>query len=351
MHNDNRSSEPPVGVRLRRYNPPSAAPAGTLSRIGGKPNLPPHYDWPMASDDTGEVVEAFDETFPLLFLAQIAMQDIPEPYRLAETGILYFFAAPCIDEPENPELGHVIYWDGDAATVPLRDMPPTTTEADAFCWEKWRPVLPGGEPFTPCPVYLEAYEDGGLVAGPQPPPLSTPAADWENAAPLFPAELRAMLLHSRFRGLLAAPLVEVEGDNAPILSALALPLHRPLDSELAAACLAALGKTRAYWTFIAAASDALHRAPAEVAPLLAPFAADIEAFVTPNPDTMHAMFCAPKEVQGDPRENGEALLLQLDSDKAPGFCFWDVGCLYFLIHVDALEEADLDRARIAIQGG
>lgn len=67
-------------VLLNRPYPPPFVPRG-LSKFGGLPNLPAHYEWPR--DGHGR---------PLHFLAQVDCADIPIVTPLPERGVLFFFA-------------------------------------------------------------------------------------------------------------------------------------------------------------------------------------------------------------------------------------------------------------------
>jgi uncharacterized protein YwqG len=76
------------GARLLRFWPPASAPEGWLTQIGGFPNLPPEFEWPVVTlgDDTRASLD---------FLAQIRLADVPDvPQRnlLPKHGVLYFFA-------------------------------------------------------------------------------------------------------------------------------------------------------------------------------------------------------------------------------------------------------------------
>ena len=85
----------------------------TRSYIGGLPRLPAHFEWPTETP--------FDEPRALTFVAQIDLSELPSfPERelLPAAGTLYFFASSEFDGGDDPP-GHVLYFDGDATTLPF----------------------------------------------------------------------------------------------------------------------------------------------------------------------------------------------------------------------------------------
>lgn len=77
-----------IAVKSLPVGSESKIPVGA-SKIGGKPDLPSKFEWPTARD------------FPLIFLAQIALSDVPqleETPPLPQSGLLSFF----FDAEEQP---------------------------------------------------------------------------------------------------------------------------------------------------------------------------------------------------------------------------------------------------------
>jgi Domain of unknown function (DUF1963) len=109
-------------VLLERSWPPSAAPAGWVSQIGGWPNLPADMPWPRIrfKDQSGASLD---------FLAQINLAELPAAGRgsgLPATGTLYFFALSQSHLPLQefgPDAARVLYFAGDASTVRPRQPP------------------------------------------------------------------------------------------------------------------------------------------------------------------------------------------------------------------------------------
>lgn len=73
-----------AGIVLQRMYPPTAFP-GVRSRLGGLPQLPEAFEWPVG--------ESYGESAPMHFLAQIDCSELPRINSLLPTeGILFFFA-------------------------------------------------------------------------------------------------------------------------------------------------------------------------------------------------------------------------------------------------------------------
>lgn len=96
--------EPALAIRLQRADD---LPPGQ-SKLGGKPDLPPQFEYPL--DKHGH---------PLTFLAQYRLADLasfPVASVLPPEGMLYFFHQ--VDENGNlGELGVVRYWDGEPSLL------------------------------------------------------------------------------------------------------------------------------------------------------------------------------------------------------------------------------------------
>ena len=123
-----------IGVFLERIWPPGDAPAGWVSQIGGRPNLPPEWEWPHIEFGIGEGEffakgEFEGQRASLDFLAQIRLEDLPNvPDRnmLPEKGVLFFFALALSAGPLS-EFGsdawRVLYYPGDVSGLPRRPSP------------------------------------------------------------------------------------------------------------------------------------------------------------------------------------------------------------------------------------
>ncbi|MFC7441061.1 YwqG family protein [Laceyella putida] len=92
---------------------PGSLPTGS-SKIGGRPELPPDFEWPWVHEkvtlveENGPVEKVFSN--PLMFVAQINLADLAaiKPDLFPNNGILYFF-----DDYNGSEEGwKVIYYDG-----------------------------------------------------------------------------------------------------------------------------------------------------------------------------------------------------------------------------------------------
>ena len=94
-----------------------------LSRIGGSPDLPPEYTWPVHDEQ------------PLPFLMQIDLGSISPPdKRLPDRGVLVCFAAVTSEIPDplfaKRVAAHVAFFP-DAGVLRLRAHPPTRAEPPA----------------------------------------------------------------------------------------------------------------------------------------------------------------------------------------------------------------------------
>jgi hypothetical protein len=96
---------------------PSEAP---ISRLGGRPNLPEEFEWPLWSYDN-----------PLAFLVQLQLDDIPplDGLDLPRTGSLFFFhdAGQC-----DWEGVAVLYSEAALTQSPLREFPDELADAYRF---------------------------------------------------------------------------------------------------------------------------------------------------------------------------------------------------------------------------
>lgn len=158
----NAATAKKIGVFLERIWPPGDAPAGWVSRIGGRPNLPPEWEWPH--------IEFEDEEFEgqrasLDFLAQIRLEDLPDaPDRelLPQNGVLFFFALALSAEPLSEfgaEAWRVLYYPGDVSGFSCRPPPPDAgwflddvDYAGTTAAEYRDPDAPDQDLFPCCPV-------------------------------------------------------------------------------------------------------------------------------------------------------------------------------------------------------
>ena len=85
------------------------------SYLGGMPRLPADMPWPEIEKH---------ERVALTFLAQIDLAELPvlESSPLPRSGTLYFFADTNDDAPE-PTACRVLFYAGDTARVPIRELP------------------------------------------------------------------------------------------------------------------------------------------------------------------------------------------------------------------------------------
>lgn len=93
-------------------------PAGA-SRIGGHPDVPANFEWPMEADEA------------LTFLLQLRLSDLPafEGNPFPATGLLSVFIG--LDEPAS-DVPHRIYLFPDANALTRREPPTEETASDTF---------------------------------------------------------------------------------------------------------------------------------------------------------------------------------------------------------------------------
>jgi hypothetical protein len=124
------TAQPAIYVHRSDLAVPLDHPA--RSYLGGLPRLPAEMPWPEIEKH---------ERFPLTFLAQIDLAELPvvEASPLPRSGTLYFFADTHADSPEPTDCS-VLYYAGDTARVPIRDVPAGTRAAgdDGGTWP-WLP--------------------------------------------------------------------------------------------------------------------------------------------------------------------------------------------------------------------
>lgn len=87
------------------------------SRVGGDPDLPPQFAWPLTTDGT-----------PMTFLVQLNMCDVAKNdanVLLPKTGMLSFFLG--IDEPAYNIEHRVIWFDETEVLSVIRREPPSET--------------------------------------------------------------------------------------------------------------------------------------------------------------------------------------------------------------------------------
>lgn len=99
-------------IFLRRASLPVPLDHPARSYFGGLPRLPAELAWP----EKGE--------YALTFLAQIDLAELPaiDASPLPRTGTLYFFSDANSECPEADD-GRVLYYAGEASSVPLRALP------------------------------------------------------------------------------------------------------------------------------------------------------------------------------------------------------------------------------------
>ncbi|HXY57777.1 MAG TPA: DUF1963 domain-containing protein [Methylocystis sp.] len=381
--------------RLVRFWPPASAPQNWVTRIGGFPNLPPEYEWPVVTLSDGSQAS-------LDFLAQIRLADLPQaPERslLPKEGVLYFFALALAGEPLEEEHGRdswrVLYYPGDASAFPSRTPPANSArvweESDnVFCEasELCDPEARHLTLFPACPAYFSLGEQ---------------LTDWRHDRYEYPAQPYrvedALLTLNRARcswgeGFMPFDeLVEREHryniDDGAEAWAVALSKARdahaswlPLVKE-AVEALKGLGRPHVlgdaerarvlalveesgrmkgllgetYWcleqqtAFPGLALPILLQDFPEIA---AQCPQEVEACdprnVASGESSAHFVLgrgCAVQRSIGD----DEVLLLQLGSDSyGPRFMWWDCGAMTFTIKRDDLAELRFDLAQAKIEG-
>jgi len=102
------------------------APAGA-SKIGGKPDLPPGFEWFY---DQGKSLDGISENRPLSFLAQINCEEASrydQESLLPSKGMLYFFYEFATMtwgfDPKDKGSARVYYFQGDPSTLRRTDVP------------------------------------------------------------------------------------------------------------------------------------------------------------------------------------------------------------------------------------
>jgi hypothetical protein len=374
-------------VFLKRYWPPAEAPAGTLNQLGGRPNLPAALPWPCATLSDGT-------TASLDFLAQINLADLPDVTgrdALPASGMLYFFALALVNMPlaeHGPQAAQVLYWPGDASTLPPREIP-----ADAG-WnleqsdyakgpaENYRaPDGPRGILFPRCPIRLSRslaphtrpetknpwkyrneehfplrVEDAVLA-------INVVRNQWlEGLVPLS-AFLGARRTEGfdetryetwRDRAVNMTHTLLAQG-RATLLSPDARADLRAFLSE-GDELLVSAGKYKSHVNLSGAAATSLATLLRDM-PDVALDCAEEMAEAAPPGDSLqstgaHWMLGPPRQVQGNPMEGKDPLLLlQLGSDMAgPRFQWWDCGTLTFWIEREDAKAKRFEHARAEIYG-
>lgn len=126
-------------ILLHRPYPPYAA-AGTKSKFGGLPALPPGTEWPRMATGT-----------PLHFLAQVDCGAMPVRSALPERGMLFFFGQDSEEQIWDPDYvgdrpWRVIYApDAAGADAPRAAPPDLPPIGDSYPRPNWRPFLLDGE--------------------------------------------------------------------------------------------------------------------------------------------------------------------------------------------------------------
>ncbi|SFJ64884.1 YwqG family protein [Thermoflavimicrobium dichotomicum] len=98
-----------INLELELVEPASLPPGS--SKIGGRPDLPPDFEWPWIHEKVGD--KTWDR--PLLFVAQLNLKDLNrlKPDLFPADGILYFW-----DDYHGHDDGwKVWYYDGPAETL------------------------------------------------------------------------------------------------------------------------------------------------------------------------------------------------------------------------------------------
>lgn len=343
------------GLTLLRY-PPQDVPPGVMSWIGGTPSLPPGTRWPKFKDEDG-IVEALEDVYPQEFLAQIALAELPDfPNRhlLPASGMLYFFAMP-LNEPPDEEYGtgYVLHWDGDPALLT-----PQRKFSTAPLWEGdgcWRRGIDDA-PYALCPIHFRSQRADDIQPESRFGLGATLPDGWQQTAPFTVTE--ALIGFETEIPLIACRqdspfLPRAMEHDAPMTTFLSGLLQRPLDALLTAEEAAFYRQRqgeRSEAVFLRAAADLLQRFPSGMSAPLAPYLPALAQAQDHN-FQQHVLLGEPKPVQMDPRQDGEVLLLQLDSDHlTPGFQFWDMGTLCFLIDSKALAKGRFNRVRVQVEG-
>lgn len=106
------------------------------SKIGGKPHLPKHFEWCYYE---GEDYDGNWENRPLTFLMQINCEEIKSLDKdnvLPEKGFLYFFYELTTlrwgFEPSDEGSARVLYFDGSADELEVRELPEELEEINRF---------------------------------------------------------------------------------------------------------------------------------------------------------------------------------------------------------------------------
>jgi|GEM_PF-3847762 len=148
-------------ILLHRPYPPTPD-MSARSYLGGLPQLPADYEWPVGNIDGTPT--------PLHFVAQIACDELPaEQTQLPGRGTLFFFLAMTEEmlwgDSGNPNDDcRVIYCEHVPADTPVRDMPddlPPICNEDEFSWRNdtlWRKPT-DGRVYTKWPLRFYAFDN------------------------------------------------------------------------------------------------------------------------------------------------------------------------------------------------
>ena len=138
-----------------------------VSKIGGEPDLPPGFEWPMWEHEPPDYFAKYDLPIPqkvraLGFLAQFNLSEVASydvEHVLPSSGMLYFFY-DCVEQPPAALMGSgvkIIYYPG--VEVRRTDAPPNLPPYSQFksCRVKLKSELTFPplyySPYVECPHY------------------------------------------------------------------------------------------------------------------------------------------------------------------------------------------------------
>ena len=125
---------------------------GSTHRLGGRPNLPQAFEWPVWRDS------------PLAFVAQIELSQLPliDGLGLPRSGSLYFFCEGGKDawgfRPDDIGSSRVLYGTESLGLYPLREFPPDLPGPLRFDSVEVNPQLSETAIPNPDDVYLQSLD-------------------------------------------------------------------------------------------------------------------------------------------------------------------------------------------------
>lgn len=391
-------------VLLERFWPPTLAPDGWATRIGGRPNLPPTWTWPRMALADGRKV-------PLDFLAQIRLSDLPRVSRrglLPDHGMLFFFAAALSSvhlEDLGPEAVKVLYAPGESGGSPLRATPHDAGWSQDYLVHQSMPAqdfrdpdMPRSELFPQCPVRAIAARLSDNVADHPVPTDEFEYGYTKNFGDVAPVRVADALLYVRAaRNWFGEGVVSLTEDHPRLglrtssertetfqrfrivyehwrhqsaavtqvlrrshVTASLSDEHRRAvqDVVIGAQNLAQFGG-KYYSRFHPpsrenAAKTSLHELLLACPEFAEENAAEVAAAHPAKPlyGQQHRTLGMPVQVQGGAFDGQQPLLLlQLESDEyGPRFCWWDAGNITFWIDQRDAENGRFEKARAEIEG-